>query len=336
MLNPLVRILKCQEYCDWVLKKNVKDSYLVLHKNGLCWYHEGLIEKFPSIVVELCLNAVIEVDIASHTLIRVNGEDVKGIEHAKVLDLSDDGERWEGDVLDNQPYGWGVLYDSENRMAYEGFRIGDVNVCYGSSFFPDLQKVEYKGGICEGKRWGRGIQYDRNGKTVFDGEWVNDGHEQLSNRAVLNEENQLLHNHIEELVVENNSCNGPKWNALDLSFISHLRLFEVGDECFKYMDEVKLVGLSKLERVVIGKSFMKKKKGLLLSVNLNRHFYLKDCEKVRELKIGGYSFSDYFTCEIENMPSLEVIETGKRTSVKPMKEGEKEKPEEQRILRLAS
>lgn len=30
------------------------------------------------------------------------------------------------------------------------------------------------------------------------------------------------------------------------------------------------------------------------------------------------------------------IETGKRTSVKPMKEGEKEKPEEQRILRLAS
>ena len=30
------------------------------------------------------------------------------------------------------------------------------------------------------------------------------------------------------------------------------------------------------------------------------------------------------------------IETGKRTSVKPKKEGEKEKPEEQRILRLAS
>ena len=41
-----------------------------------------------------------------------------GIEHAQVLDLSDDGERWEGDVLNNQPYGWGVLYDSENRMVY--------------------------------------------------------------------------------------------------------------------------------------------------------------------------------------------------------------------------
>ncbi|KAK8816826.1 hypothetical protein WA577_005856, partial [Blastocystis sp. JDR] len=200
VLNPLVKMLKDQEYCDWILKKDVKDSHLVLHKNGLCWCHEGLIEKFPSIVVELHLNGVIEVDTASHTLLRVNGEEVKGIEHAKVLDLSDDGERWEGDVLGNQPYGWGVLYDSENRRVYEGFRIGEVNVCYGRSLYPDVQKVEYDGGICEGKRWGQGIQYDRNGKTVIDGEWINNEH--LSKQVVLNEENQLLHNRIEELIVE--------------------------------------------------------------------------------------------------------------------------------------
>ena len=109
VLSPVVRILKNQEYCEWVLKKDLKDPHLVLHNNGLCWYHEGLIEKFPSIVEELCLNGVIEVDIASHTLIRVNGEDVSGIEHKRVLDLNDDGERWAGDVLTNQPYGWGVL-----------------------------------------------------------------------------------------------------------------------------------------------------------------------------------------------------------------------------------
>ena len=141
VLIPLVKILKYQEYCEWILKKDMKDSHLVLHKNELCWCHEGLVEKCLSIVMELCLDAVIEVDIASHTLIRVNGEDVKGIEHKQVLDLSDDGERWEGDVLDNQPYGWGVLYDSENRIVYEGFRIGEVNVCYGRSYYPDIHTV---------------------------------------------------------------------------------------------------------------------------------------------------------------------------------------------------
>ena len=308
VLTPLVKILKYQECCERVLKKDVKDSLLLLYEHdGLCWYHEGLVEKYPSIVVELCLNAVIEVNTTSRTLIRVNGEDVSGIEHNQVLDLSDDGERWEGDVMNNQPYGWGVLYDSENRMAYEGFRIGNMNVCYATRYYFDVGVIEYKGEICEGKRWGRGIQYDRNGKTVFDGEWMND--EQLNKRVVLNEENQFLHNHIEELIVENNSCNGPEWAALDLSFMSHLRLLEVGDDCFDYVDEVKLIGLSKLERVVIGmNSFTKEEYSH--GNDPNRHFYLKNCERLRELKIGYWSFSDYSVCEIENVPSLEVIEMG--------------------------
>ena len=34
-LSPLVKILKYQEYCELILKEDVKDSYLVLHKNGL-------------------------------------------------------------------------------------------------------------------------------------------------------------------------------------------------------------------------------------------------------------------------------------------------------------
>ena len=45
--------------------------------------------------------------------------------------------------------------------------------------------------------------------------------------------------------------------------------------------------------------------------NPNRRFYLKDCERLKELKIGCYSFSDYSVCEIESVPSLEVIEMGK-------------------------
>ncbi len=306
VLIPLVKILKYQECCEWVLKKDVKDAYLVLHKNGLCWCHEGLIEKFPSIVVEFCLNGVIEVDAASHILLRVNGEDVKGIEHAKVLDLSDDGERWEGDVLDNLPYGWGVLYDSENRRVYEGFRMGEVNVCYGRSYYSEVGVIEYEGEICEGKRWGRGIQFDRNGNSMLGGEWMNDDN-QIEKRVVLNEENQFLHSHIEELIVENNSCNGREWAALDLRFISHLRLLEVGVDCFENVNEVKLVGLSKLERVVIGINCFTKKKNEWGNES-NRHFYLKDCERVKELKIGRYSFSDYSVCEIENLPSLRVIE----------------------------
>ena len=294
----------------WILKKDDEGFVLIWCCIGMrdcAGIMKELIEKSHSVVMELRLNGVVEVDTASHTLIRVNGEDVKGIEHKQVLDLSDDGERWEGDVLNNQPYGWGVLYDSENRRVYEGFRVGEVNVCYGRSYYPENQKVEYEGEICEGKRWGRGIQSDRNGNIVFEGEWMNN--EQLSKRVVLSEENQLLHNHIEELIVSNNSCNGREWNALDLSLMSHLRLLEVGDECFENVKEMKLIGLNQLERVVIGmNSFTKCKNDC--GYDPDRHFYLKNCERLRELKIGRYSFSDYSVCEIENVPSLEVIEMG--------------------------
>ena len=312
VLISLIKILQYQEKCELILKKNVKDSYLVLYEHdGLCGYHEGVIEKPHSVVVELWLNRVIEVDVPTHQLLRVDGEEVKGIEHNRVLDLNDEGERWEGDVLDNQPYGWGVLYDSENRMVYEGFRIGEVNVCYGRSYYPDNGVIEYEGEWFEGKRWGRGIQYDRNGNTMFDGEWMNDDNKS-ERRVVLNEESQLLHNHIEELIVSDMSCKGREWSVLDLSFMSRLQLLEVGDNCFKNVDEVKLIGLNQLERVIIGRRcFTRCYYGQPRSFNPYGHFYLKNCERLRELRIGyWFSFSDYSVCEIENLPSLEVIEMG--------------------------
>ena len=86
-----------------------------------------------------------------------------------------------------------------------------------------------------------------------------------------------------------------------------MRELKVGDDCFEYVDEVKLIDLSKLERVVIGRNCFTKKK-YYWGNDPNRHFYLKDCERLRELKIGCCSFSDYTVCEIENVPSLEVIE----------------------------
>lgn len=304
VLIPFVKILKYQEYCELTLKSDVKDAYLVLCKNELCWYDEGVIEKSHSVVVELGLNRVIEVNVDSHALLRVNGEEAKGMEQAQVLDLNDDGERWEGDALHNEPYGWGALYDSENRMVYEGFRIGSVNVCYGTQYYSDIGVIEYEGEWFEGRRWGRGIQYDRNGKTVFDGEWMGD--EPVIKRVVLNEENQFLHNHIEELIIQDSSCNGPEWTALDLSFIPSLRLFEVGYHCFTSVNEVKVIGLNQLERVMIGRdSFWH-----FSDSCTNAHFYVKNCERLRELKIGCWSFNHYRGCEIENLPSLEVIEMG--------------------------
>ena len=97
--------------------------------------------------------------------------------------------------------------------------------------------------------------------------------------------------------------------GLDLSGFSKLKRLEIGNDCFTYVEEVKLIGLKQLESVEIGEnSFTKNERGD--GYDPNGQFYLKNCPKLKSLKMGRYSFSDYTVIEIENVDALEVIEMG--------------------------
>ena len=134
---------------------------------------------------------------------------------------------------------------------------------------------------------------------------------------------------MEVMTVDNNVCNSMEYKELDLSSFSNLKVLEVGDYSFAFVDEVKLIGLRQLERVVIGKrSFMnedyynsnnvtldRKRQVSLMdwyngTLGANRHFSLKNCERLREMKIGSGSFCFYYVFEIEDVDRLEVIEMG--------------------------
>ena len=115
---------------------------------------------------------------------------------------------------------------------------------------------------------------------------------------------------VETLIVDNCVCNDESFTTMDLSFFTRLKRLEVGDYSCSFVGEMKMIGLSALKRVVIGKYCFK-----YAGANTNRHFYLKNCKRLRELKIGLGSFEDYSVCEIENVPSLEVIEMGELDEV---------------------
>ena len=114
---------------------------------------------------------------------------------------------------------------------------------------------------------------------------------------------------VTEIIVENRCCRDPSFTVLDLTRFTNVRRIVIGHDAFMYVDELKLIGLSELESVEIGmNSFTQHKNGY--GNDPNRHFYLKDCPKLKSLKMGRYSFSDYTVCEIENVDALEVIEIG--------------------------
>ena len=113
---------------------------------------------------------------------------------------------------------------------------------------------------------------------------------------------------MEVITVGNNKCNGDN-DRIDLSKYFNLKNVSIGNYCFPYQDVLNLTGLHSLERVMIGEnSFTKNQNGY--GNDANRKLYVKNCDALKELKIGRYSFSDYSVIEIENVNSLELIEIG--------------------------
>ena len=111
--------------------------------------------------------------------------------------------------------------------------------------------------------------------------------------------------------VSNMCCNEEGLTELDLRGFVNLRELKVGNKCFENVKEVKLIGLSELESVEIGmNSFTKFKNTWQITSDPNRRFYVRSCPKLKSLKMGRYSFSDYTVCEIENVDALESIEMG--------------------------
>ena len=206
-------------------------------------------------------------------------------------------------LLNRHPvYEGGYVFDEEKK---EVLRNG-----YG---------CEIEGGVAvrEGE-WERGEL--KESVKLFDGWYVKrEGSEMLQLDSLKVKELRVeIHNwnewegvykNVTDLVIPSNCCNEAGWSVFDVSELKWLKSIEIGDDCFENTEKVELNGMNQLERVVIGKNSFTKKKNSYGYIS-NRHFIMKNCRRLRELKIGCYSFSDYTVCEIENVPSLEVIEMG--------------------------
>lgn len=262
-------------------------------------YH-GLFELAPSLLLHMYNRRVVLVDVSQRKTLFVKGIDLSEVKHNEIADLNVNGDRWEGDVVNGKPCGWGVFYDRDNHMTYEGFRIDGTNVCYGRSFFGDVGGVEYEGEWCEGRRWWRGTQYDRKGGVLFDGKWLDDI-SLIGNARIVG--NNFVCNRIERLFVSENSGNQLEGGILDLSCLTELKELVVSNRSFFFVEEVRVIGLERIETIRIGDECFMQHGG---------RFYLKSCPSLKELRIFGQSFNPYCVCEIEDMEALEIIQIGEQ------------------------
>ena len=89
-----------------------------------------------------------------------------------------------------------------------------------------------------------------------------------------------LDDSVTEIIIDN-GVGDSSFTELDLSRFTQLRHLVIGNNSLCYVTTVKMIGLSELEVVLIGKNSFAREFG---------HFYLKNCPSLKTLGISYGSF----------------------------------------------
>ena len=200
-----------------------------------------------------------------------NEMNLNGLKNHDILDLNENGDRWEGDSLNGIPFGYGCEYNSENQLIYKGFVFEGMKVCYGIEMYGDIGIVEYEGGFYKGKRYGNGKLYDKKNELIYEGEWANNNPFELYSLRIENElKEEDIHYDLEELEIGENCCNDLK--------------------CFK------LIGFDHLKKLIFHKNSLKNLNSLVISNNNEL--------KSIDIEDGKLNTSAFFNVKIVSLSSI--------------------------------
>ena len=112
---------------------------------------------------------------------------------------------------------------------------------------------------------------------------------------------------IETVNITSGLCSSYQGSEFILRGLPALKSIVIGDHCFGKVRVFELDGLSELESVVIFfRSFW------INSNERNGSYRIVNCPKLKSIYIDGFSFQDYRTFELNNLPSLQSIDMGDR------------------------
>ena len=318
-MNGVEWRMKWKEYLKESVLNDNKNCMLSLNVDkeemrGVCKRGEEVIEvKENENEVELMI-----VNVLNHSMIvlkglkgeELNEMDLSELVENEIVDLNDDGMRWEGEVLKGDLFGYGCLYDEENELEYEGWMIEGKKRCYGIEYWNDIGLKKYCGCYYDGLKNGYGLLYDRNGMIEYEGLFKDDVIIDVNDVDIDSDDDVVMYyddceliitSCIEPLIIDNIN---PDISSLILnnSLIS-LKRIEIGNDCFKKVSRFEIDGLNELKTISIGKN----------SFNLDEKIegskcLIMNCDQLRQIHIGKYSFMYYESLELKNLPSLIFIQ----------------------------
>ena len=231
-------------------------------------------------------------------------EDQSAVLLNQVLDLRREGDRWEGPTLHSSPFGYGCLYDGENRIVYEGFMYNEKRVCYGINYYNHVETVHYQGGLYDNGRWGIGRMYDLQGVVEFEGIWL-DNHKMNSCNPIQpyivhsQMKNIRLQKMVPEIENQIKSCTLSQ-------FFDQVKQIIIGNNCLQHRISFCIDQLMLLETIKIGNDSMNS----CLTDQPGGCCQIRNCPNLKRISIGNYSFWNTMILELANLPSLISLKLG--------------------------
>ena len=263
------------------------DKYLSIHKSH--YYHSDLL---PNNTIQ-----IIECDTQDNSMIvktRMKSNpfwtetDLNELCKHDIIDLSENGERWEGTSLKGQPFGYGCIYNENNQLIYTGFMFEGMKVCCGKNFYGDYGFEEYVGCFYKNMRHGYGKLSDKKKEVIYEGEWVYNQPLELSTICI-NEmiKEDSIHYKTRELLIED-ECRCDLTRVI-LNGFHHLERLRIGMRNFMKADLFIIEECNKLKEIDIGSNCFSYEDHT--NNTNNTLFQVKNCKELIELKIGNNSFN---------------------------------------------
>ena len=210
-----------------------------------------------------------------------------------IMDLDDNGERWEGSSFNDCPFGYGRLYNNENKLKYCGYMFEGRKICFGEEYYEDGKTLEYKGNFMNNMRHGRGILYDKEGLCVFEGSWhMGNSSSQLIIPFDCND-SYFFTDNVRVLIIENHCFTDLYSLHLDNNAV--LEKLSIGRACFRKVTEFIIMKCLELRSVIIEEeSFFNRNN------DRRGQFIIDDCNKLELLEIKNGSFYHYDKFELKS------------------------------------
>ena len=126
---------------------------------------------------------------------------------------------------------------------------------------------------------------------------------------------EKLDSNITTIQIPDYSINNENYNTFNFSRFTFLEELIIGDYSFENVNEFVINGLNELNSLMIGMNSFTKKRNTA-GDDQSRSFSVSNCDELKSIEIGEYSFSDYSgEFELKNLPKLSNIKIGEIGSV---------------------